>query len=298
MNQPASTTSRTLLIQLKNLTHKVWPAIQDIFGSEVYVYASAIAFNAMLSFLPFSILILSFCKDVLEWPSGYEAALRLLSEYLPTGQEFIIRNLKVMLRARREAPALSMLLLIFTSMGTLLPVELALNRAWAVGQNRKFLNNQITSFLLILGCGGLTLGAVGLLVAAQGLIAATAGRFSEAMAQTLAGASLKLIAFILATSIFLLIYYALPNRKVKLAQIMPAAIFSGALWEGARYIFTWILPLLQFQKSFGPFSISITLIIGAYISSLIMLLGANLSAQNLLPPLAWRKGSESKTVRD
>ncbi|MBI1747478.1 MAG: YihY/virulence factor BrkB family protein [Acidobacteria bacterium] len=293
MTFPEQPIPSTFFYRLRNLLLKVWPAFKDIFGSQVYVLASAIAFNAMLSFLPFTILVLSFCKEALHWPQGYQATLQLIAEYLPTGQDFIIRNIKAMLQARRQAPVLSMGLLIFTSMGILLPVELALNRAWGVEKNRSFLKNQLTSFLLVLTCGGLTVAAAAVIVTLKPILLSPAVGASREVALVLDRTLVKLTAFVLALSIIALIYYVLPNRKVTLAEVLPAAVFSGALWEIARYLFVACLPSLHFQRSYGPFTITVTLIVGAYISSLILLLGANLTAQNILPPL-YRKTKDDK----
>ena len=56
----------------------MWPALYDLSTSEVYVYASAIAFNIMLSFFPFIVLVGSVLVNLLGWQHGYETIYRLL----------------------------------------------------------------------------------------------------------------------------------------------------------------------------------------------------------------------------
>ena len=69
-----------------------------------------------------------------------------------------------------------------------------------------------------------------------------------------------------------------PNGKVKAKQVLPAAIIAGVLLEGAKYIYIACLPTLDFQEVYGPFSVSVTLMFWAFISGLLLLGGAHLSA--------------------
>src|SRR5262245_2872110 len=101
----------TAPIVVKRMRRRLWSAIADLASTEVYVLASAIAFNALLSFFPFVILLLVLCRNVLEWPAGYSAILRILQEdYLPINQDFIVTNLRAVVETKyREAATISLL---------------------------------------------------------------------------------------------------------------------------------------------------------------------------------------------
>jgi YihY family inner membrane protein len=75
-----------------------------------------------------------------------------------------------------------------------------------------------------------------------------------------------------------LIYWLLPNGKVKARSVLPAAIIAGVLWDIFKYLYVWSLPLLNFQDVYGHFSITVTLMFWAFISGLLLLGGAHLSA--------------------
>ena len=90
--------------------------------------------------------------------------------------------------------------------------------------------------------------------------------------------ALEFFATIATILIFFLTYWLLPNAKVKARAVAPAAIVIGLLLEGLRFIYMRCLPLLDFQESYGPFFISVTLIFWAYIGGLLLLGGAFLSA--------------------
>jgi membrane protein len=52
----------------------------------------------------------------------------------------------------------------------------------------------------------------------------------------------------------------------------------GLLSEAAKYLYILALPWLNFQEVYGPFSVTVTLIFWSFISGMMLLLGAYLSA--------------------
>src|SRR5438046_10588386 len=72
----------------------------------------------------------------------YETVLQLLRDFLPAGQEFVIRNLDALVGARHRAQIGSLVILLITSTGICMPVEVALTRLCNVANNRSCLGNQ------------------------------------------------------------------------------------------------------------------------------------------------------------
>ena len=50
------------------------------------------------------------------------------------------------------------------------------------------------------------------------------------------------------------------------------------LSEGAKYLYILVLPWLNFQEVYGPFSVTVTLIFWSFCSGMLLLGGAYLSA--------------------
>jgi uncharacterized BrkB/YihY/UPF0761 family membrane protein len=71
------------------------------------------------------------------------------------------------------------------------------------------------------------------------------------------------------------------------------AVWVGLLWEVAHYIFVACLPLIDFRKTYGPFYVTVSLVMWAFVSSLLLLLGANLAALDVRSQLGV---SPSKTT--
>ena len=259
---------------------RIWPAIADLASNDVYVLSSAIAFNALLSFFPFVILLLVICRNFLDWPEGYEAVFRLLQQdYLPISQDFIVKNLRAVVEGKfREAATLSLVALAFTSSGLFAPIEMALNRAWGVIEGRSLIRGRLIAMALVVTCGALALGSVYITAYSQDVLHAWLGTFADwAPVRLLSTIALRICIFPITVSIFFVVYWMLPNRRIYIRDVLPVAILTGLLWEATKYLFIWVAPNLGFRDVYGPFYLSVTLVTWAYISAMILLLGANLS---------------------
>lgn len=265
----------------------VWPCVKDLAHDDVFVLSSAIAFNALLSSFPFLILLLSACRSLFRWRAGYDAVLFLLrEEYLPVGQEFIARNLNVLIgQSYGRIEFLSVVMLIFTASGVFIPVEMALNRAWRIKQGRGYLRRQALIMMLVVGCGVLALAGTALTALYTGLLS----RFpslslsgGSLVPHLFANAILQAALLPITIAVFFIVYYFLPAERLPLKQVLQAAVFTGVFWEIMKYLFTWGQPLFGFGSVYGPFRITVTLVFWAYLSALLLLLGANLSARNVM----------------
>jgi membrane protein len=93
---------------------------------------------------------------------------------------------------------------------------------------------------------------------------------------------MKVFAICASITIFFLIYWLLPNGKVPARAVLPAAIVMGLLSEALKYAYILALPWLNFQEVYGPFALSVTMMFWAFLSGLLLLAGANLSAEEHL----------------
>src|SRR5437879_1117447 len=117
------------------LHQRGWGTISYLMRTEVHTYAFSVAANAILSFFPLIVLLMTLVRNVLHSERMYEVVLKLLREYLPTGQDFIVRNLKTIVNARKGVQVASLVILLFTSTGIFLPLEVALNQVWGINKN-------------------------------------------------------------------------------------------------------------------------------------------------------------------
>ena len=76
--------------------------------TEVHTFAFSVAANAILSFFPFLLLLMTLIRYVFHSQVMYGVVENLLRDYLPTGQEFVIRNLNAMVGVHHRAQVFSL----------------------------------------------------------------------------------------------------------------------------------------------------------------------------------------------
>ena len=249
--------------------------VRYLMTTEVHTYAFSVAANVILAFFPFMVLLMTLVRHVIRSTAMYEAIVQVLQNYLPAGQDFIVRNLNVLVNTRRGTQALSLVMLLVTSSGVFLPLEVALNKVWGIEHNRSYWRNQLVSLGLAFAVGVLALGSVALTAGNRALLQAViSGDLPNALTYTVMKAS----AFLLTVSIFFLIYWLLPNGHIPARAVLPAAVSSGLIWEGAKYLYILALPFLDFKEVYGPFAISVSLMFWAFLLGMVLLGGAHLSA--------------------
>lgn len=267
---------------------QVWPTVKYLTRTDVHTFAFSVAANAILSFFPFMILLLTLSRRVFHSQAMVDVFEKLLQIYLPTGQNLVVRNLEVMVSAHRHAELMSIVMLLFTSTGVFLPLEVALNHIWGFTKNRSYLMNQMVALALAFACGLLALGSVALAAGNQVLLGHVLG--DNILTRAVSFTVMKTFAILCTVAIFFLIYWVLPHGKVRAKAVLPAAVVAGAVLEIAKVLYVLALPWLNFKDVYGPFAISVTLIFWAFLSGLLLLAGAHLSAVGLQPKDAATNG--------
>ncbi len=261
---------------------RIFPAIADLASNEVYVSASAIAFNALLALYPFLLLVLLTCREVLHWNAGVETTFFLLkAAYLPVAEDFIVRNLRVVLdeHVNGGVALFSIVALIFASAGIFTPLELALNRAWRVRCRRSGWKSQLLAMGLVPVCGACFLAIIALTAGIQWLATHIFGQVGSGRIAALAAlVGAKVLSLPITIGVLFGLYMVLPSERPVARRVLPMAVWIGLLWEAAHYIFVACLPVLDFRKTYGPFYVTVSLVMWAFVSSLLLLLGANLAA--------------------
>lgn len=260
----------------------VLSTVKYLMRTDVHTFAFSVAANSILSFFPFVMLMMTLIRHVFHSRVMYEVVVQLLRDYLPAGQDFVIRNLNSMVNSRQRVQAASLVILLITSSGVFLPLEVALNRIWHFDKNRSYLGNQVVSFGLAFACGALALLSIGLTAGPVGFMEWILRGHGQGFVSVVGFLVMKVFAIAASIAIFFLIYWVLPNGKVPARTVIPAAIIMGLLSEALKYAYILALPWLNFQEVYGPFALSVTMMFWAFLSGLLLLAGAHLSAEEHL----------------
>jgi membrane protein len=257
----------------------VFATIKYLTRTDVHTFAFSVAANALLSFFPFVVLMMTLIRRIFHSPVMYEVVLQLLRDYLPAGQDFVIRNLNSMVNSRQRVQIVSLIILLVTSSGIFLPLEVALNRVWRFEKNRSYLGNQVISFGLAFACGALALLSIAMTAGPVAVMQFVLGGHGTWFIRMVSWIVMKVFAIAASIAIFFLIYWLLPNGKVPARAVLPTAIIMGLLSEALKQAYILALPWLNFQEVYGPFALSVSLMFWAFLSGLLLLAGANLSAE-------------------
>jgi YihY family inner membrane protein len=249
----------------------------------VHTYAFSVAANAILSLFPFIVLMLTIAHRFLHSQQMVDVIRTMLHALLPTGQDFVARNMIFLVDSQKRVALVSVFMLLISSTGVFLPLEVALNQVWGVTENRSYWRNQLISLGLAFMVGMLALLSIAVSASHETLLRMLFFGHTGSPAFHLVERSiLKVLGVVASISIFFLIYWILPNRRVRVMSVLPAAIVTGLLWEAAKLAYIAVLPWLDLQSVYGPFSISVGLMLWAFLSGLILLAGAHFSASRCL----------------
>ena len=109
-------------------------------------------------------------------------------------------------------------ILLVTSSGIFLPLEVALKLDWGFAENRSYLGNQLISLGLAFWCGVLAMISIGMSAGNVTLIRFLLRGHRTMFVHVVGFLVMKVFAIAASIAIFFLVYWALPNGKVPVRQ--------------------------------------------------------------------------------
>jgi len=237
--------------------------VGELLARDTMVMTNAIAFNFLLCLFPL-VLVLVAVSQQLPGRRVSTSLLLVLNELIPFEREAMAVSLQGLRKVARGLEVVSVLLIIWGSSGIFMPVELALSRAWG-GQARGFWRSRALAVLMTVAGGLLAILSVTVTVAARA--------YSREW-PTVARYGAKASALLLTCILFYLIYRAIPQPPVGSRVALKAALWAGTAWEAAKYLFVMNLARSPLQAVYGPLAFAVSLVLWAYVSSLVLVFGA------------------------
>jgi YihY family inner membrane protein len=266
--------------------------VSYLLDSEVHTFAFSVAANAILSFIPFTVLLYTLSHSVFHSIMMRDVVTDMVNYFLPSvtdEKNWVAINLQTA-ASGQGVRAFSLLMILIACTGIFLPLEVALNQAWGVTKSRNYLQNQVIAFglaiiMVVLGMSSILLNAL-----ARGVLKLlfdhqTNIKFIDFLLNfTLKGTEFVVLAAttgVASILFFFSIYWLLPNRKVPWRSVLRTSVYTGIVWLAARYVFVMVLPHLDLKALYGPFFVSVGLLFWAYVSGLILFAGAQFSVARM-----------------
>ncbi len=242
--------------------------------------AAGIAYYGIFSLFPLLLGLIAIASLLLQSADARDAVIRAASKGLPGSTALVQQNIDQVLAARGTISILAAVMLLWSAKGIFSAITTSLNLAWEVSEKRPFWKLTGIQMALVVGSGfflALSLAITTTVALISNLsVPGLGSRLGDEPFWTLATEPFSLA---LSIATFLLLYRFLPCCEVRLGDVWRGAVVAGVLFEIAKsaYVF-YATNVANYQLVYGSLTAAIVLLLWAWISSVILLFGAEISA--------------------
>ena len=255
---------------------------KEISEDDVTHMAAGVAYYALFSIFPLllgSIAVLGF---FLESDEVQRQIVSIAGGFLPGSEQLIEDNIDAILGFRSALGFFSLLGLLWSGSAMFGALNRAINRAWDIHTDRPIYIGKPRQLLMAFGVG--TLFALSISSAAIVRNAGGLSKFDVPVLRFLVDTGgqviLQTLSLCLVILIFFMMYKFMPNTKTYWKYVWPGAITSAILFEIAKNLFILYLERWSaYQTIYGSIAPVVVLLLWAYVSSLIVLLGAEICSE-------------------
>jgi len=258
-----------------------WRGLVGFHQGDDLMYAASIAYYSLLSFFPFFLLVFSLFNWASSDAANRNAVLSFVLQYFPAQFDFITTQLDSLGGREVTIGVAGTAALGWGALGVFGAVSTAVNHAWGVPEQRGFWGHKLFSFLMLLVAGLVLLLAL-LLVSASHVVGT--GWFAGVLQRFPRLSLLQGLALRNATTALLvfgvgLIYYFVPNTKVRFRDVWLGALVTGLLWKGAFALFSWsISDMRRLAQVDGSIAAVVVFLVWVYVQAAILLYGVEFTA--------------------
>jgi len=266
------------IIRLTGLSF--WRGFDGFYHSDNLTYAASIAYYALLSLFPFFLLAFALLGRSTEDVNNRNEVLTFVLRYFPAQFDFITKQLDSF-RGDATIGVGGAVALVWGSLGVFGAITTAVNYAWGVEKQRSFWKHKLVSFVMLLVAGLILLIAL-LLISASHVVGAT--WFAEVLnvfpwLGVLRGLTIRHATTLLFIAVVGLIYYFVPNAKVRFRDVWIGAFMTGLLWKGALEAFSWYMgDMTRFTRVNGSIGAVVVFLVWVYVQAVILLYGVEFTA--------------------
>lgn len=277
--------ARGLLARYARLIgQSAWRAVREMYDNEALTHAASIAYYALLSLFPFLLLVLSILGTLTSAAEDRDAVVRYLFRYFPRQFDFIAMQVDAFRAQKVELGVSGLLALTWAALGVFNAVSSAVNYAWGVERRRSFLKHRLVSFVMMLSSAAIFGMALLMLSAAHlretmwlwQMIERSRWLPTFLWFQTVAA---RYAATGLLVCCVALVFYFVPNTRVRFRDVWPGAVVTGLLWELALSGFSWYArDLASWNLVHGSIAAVVVFLLWIYISAVVLLFGVEMTA--------------------
>ncbi|MDP7232000.1 MAG: YihY/virulence factor BrkB family protein [SAR202 cluster bacterium] len=261
--------------------------VNDFFERNVPYMAAAISYYAFFAVFPLSLGLITIFSFVLGIEGVEERIIDGLRHQIPVlneaDDEFLGAFFQSITRGRVVGGLIATIGLFWVSQQVFSTIRKSINIAWGIKSSRPFFTERGMDFVLMFGGS--------LLLFASVFTSAILSFFQELSSiwlpeapiadpklwQQIAGIFPPLLSYM----VFLILYWWLPNIKLRLSDVWTTALLGAFGFEVSKIVFIYYVRNVSAMTSsiYGGVSMIIILMIFIYVSSIIMLICAILTSK-------------------
>ncbi len=256
-------------------------SLHQFHEHDLFTPAAAMSYFGLLTLFPLLLVLLTFSHyfDV-----GSEMLSQAVQVY-PGSREFLRATIRSLENVGTGVVVTCAVVVLWAGSWVFNVIERAINRLWGT-RPRTFLHGRGLTLGMIGGVGVLlTLSVLltSMLVALRDLASRLTPRQLERVAMLAVAGDVFwqcvffLLSFLVTMTLFTLVYRITPNGCVTLRDSLPGAFVAGLLWEISKYVFAWSLRYFHYDEIYGSVGAVVAVLTWSYVSSLILLFGAQLT---------------------
>jgi membrane protein len=258
-----------------------WRGFLGFYNSDDLTYAASIAYYGLLSLFPVLLLGFALLGGATADIHDRTAVLSFVLQYFPSQFDFITRQLDEFRTHSVSLGVTGTIALIWGALGVFGAISTAVNYAWGVDKQRSFWKHKLYSFLMLAIAELLLLLALLLVsateVASASWFAGVLARFPGLM--VLRSFTIRYATTLLFILVVGLVYYFVPNAKVRFRDVWIGAMVTGLVWKGALEAFSWyVRDMSRFTRVNGSIAVVVVFLVWVYVQAVIFLYGVEFTA--------------------
>ncbi|MBI3651107.1 MAG: YihY/virulence factor BrkB family protein [Acidobacteria bacterium] len=258
-------------------------SFMTFMDNDLTTSAAAVSYFSMLAFFPTLLFVLALGARLSGSAQVEKYIISQVLTFFPGAQAFVRKNLESFSDASTSLIFSCFTVMLWAATWIFTVIEKALNRIWGTAP-RSFLHGRAVNFAVMSTIFPLLITSSVLTATLTGL-RAMASRLPVRLSQQLEMLSgyFWQSVFIFGSALitillFTMLYKFLPNTRIAGREALTGAIVAGVLWEGAKFGFAYLLPYFHYDLLYGSIGAGIALLSWVYLSSVIMLFGAQFTA--------------------
>lgn len=253
------------------------------------VMSRSIAYYALFSLFPLLLILMAFASSMMASQDAQEIVLDAVARFVPAATDLIEENIEQVVQARSTYGLLALIGLLWSASGVFTAIFRAVNRAWGNPKSELFWTEKLYGLSVVLVVGLLLVGAT-----FYGAVASVVRTWqlpptwpalgweplADPQARRLWGWLSALIPALISVVVFTVLYRTIPRNGVTWRDVWLGGLVAGLIWEAARQLFTWYLAsFARYNLIYGSVGAIIAFLLWSYLSAMIVLLGAEFTAQ-------------------